>query len=143
MIRLGRRSRQRPGSRLKVRLALQISYGVPKFHYQDLEQYHLGNPALSESEKEGVEISIKYSGYIARQAKQIEHAARQEQRRIPDQLDYTAIQTLSMEAREKLSKVQPLTIGQASRIGGVNPADINALLFHLEVMHRKATAPVP
>ncbi|MEM9135728.1 MAG: tRNA uridine-5-carboxymethylaminomethyl(34) synthesis enzyme MnmG [Cyanobacteria bacterium P01_F01_bin.42] len=128
------------GQSIKGAISLANLLRRPKFHYQDLEQYDLGRSDLSASEKEGVEIAIKYSGYIERQAKQIEHAARQEQRRIPERLDYASIQTLSMEAREKLAKVQPLTIGQASRIGGVNPADINALLFHLEVMHRKSAA---
>ena len=130
------------GQSIKGAISLANLLRRPKFHYQDLEHYGLGQEHLAASEKEGVEIAIKYSGYIERQAKQIEHAARQEKRRIPEKIDYTSIQTLSMEAREKLSKVQPLTIGQASRIGGVNPADINALLFHLEVMKRQAAPTV-
>lgn len=108
----------------------------PQFHYVDLEQYGLGNPDLSQAEKAGAEIDIKYSGYIQRQQHQIDLVSRQEHRKLPASLDYAKIQTLSMEAREKLAKVQPLTIGQASRIGGVNPADINALLVHLETTAR-------
>lgn len=130
------------GQSIKGAISLANLLRRPQFHYQNLEHYGLGNASLTKSEKEGVEIEIKYAGYIQRQAKQIEQVTRQEKRRLPEQLDYAAIQTLSMEAREKLAKVQPLTIGQASRIGGVNPADINALLVHLEVMNRKAIANV-
>jgi tRNA uridine 5-carboxymethylaminomethyl modification enzyme len=111
----------------------------PSLHYGTLVQHGLGNPDLAADEREGVEIEIKYSGYIKRQEKQIEYAIRQEHRKLPPDLNYIAIQTLSMEAREKLTQVKPLTIGQATRIGGVNPADINALLFYLETQSRLAT----
>ncbi len=110
----------------------------PSIHYVDLERYGLGIPSLENCEKEGVEIEIKYAGYIKRQEKQIEYTSRQEHRKLPFNLDYGSIQTLSMEAREKLNKVKPLTIGQATRIGGVNPADINALLFYIETSARLA-----
>lgn len=83
-----------------------------------------------------MEIEIKYAGYIQRQQRQIEQVSRQEQRKLPENIDYASIETLSMEAREKLAKVRPLTVGQASRIGGVNPSDINALLFYLETLAR-------
>ena len=105
----------------------------PGFHYADLERYGLDNSHLNQGEKEGAEIDIKYSGYIQRQQKQIDQIARQSNRQLPSDIDYMKIDTLSMEAREKLTKVRPLTIGQASRIGGVNPADINALLVYLEL----------
>jgi tRNA uridine 5-carboxymethylaminomethyl modification enzyme len=111
----------------------------PSIHYIDLDRYGLGTPSLESFEKEGVEIEIKYSGYIKRQEKQIEYTSRQETRKLSPDLDYASIQTLSMEAREKLAKVKPLTIGQATRIGGVNPADINALLFYLENASRLAS----
>ncbi len=110
----------------------------PSIRYADLERHGLGISALEDCEKEGVEIEIKYSGYIKRQEKQIEYTSRQEHRKLPINLDYGSIQTLSMEAREKLNKVKPLTIGQATRIGGVNPADISALLFYLETSSRLA-----
>jgi tRNA uridine 5-carboxymethylaminomethyl modification enzyme len=110
----------------------------PSIHYVDLERYGLGISSLKDCEKEGVEIEIKYAGYIKRQEKQIEYTSRQEHRKLPSNLDYGSIQTLSMEAREKLNKVKPLTIGQATRIGGVNPADINALLFYIETASRLA-----
>ena len=105
----------------------------PGFHYQNLDRYGLGNPNLKLAEKEGAEIDIKYSGYLARQQNQIDQTAKQAHRQLPVDLDYTTIDTLSKEAREKLNKVKPLTIGQAARIGGVNPADINALLIFLEL----------
>lgn len=114
----------------------------PGFHYVDLERFGLGNEGCDRAEKEGAEIDIKYSGYIQRQQHQIDQIARQEHRKLPADLDYHAISTLSKEAREKLAKVQPLTVGQASRIGGVNPADVNALLIYLEVQSRQATQPV-
>ncbi|MBW4444306.1 MAG: tRNA uridine-5-carboxymethylaminomethyl(34) synthesis enzyme MnmG [Plectolyngbya sp. WJT66-NPBG17] len=109
------------------------------FHYGDLERYGLGNTKLNRFEKEGAEIDIKYSGYIQRQQHQIEQISRQENRKLPETLNYNAIETLSKEAREKLSKVRPLTLGQATRIGGVNPADVNALLVYLEIQARRST----
>jgi tRNA uridine 5-carboxymethylaminomethyl modification enzyme len=111
----------------------------PKFHYVDLERHGLGNPDLTQEEMEGVEIDTKYSGYIQRQQQQIDQVSRQSQRPLPADVNYFEIQTLSMEAREKLAKVKPLTIGQAARIGGVNPADINALLVYLELRSRPST----
>jgi tRNA uridine 5-carboxymethylaminomethyl modification enzyme len=109
----------------------------PGFHYVDLERYGLGNPTLNQAEKEGAEIDIKYSGYLARQQNQIEQIARQANRPLPADLDYNKIDTLSKEAREKLTQVKPLTIGQAARTGGVNPADVNALLLYLELRKTK------
>ena len=93
---------------------------------------------LAQEVKEGAEIEIKYAGYLQRQQQQIEKVARQASRPLPADLDYMKIDTLSMEAREKLTKLRPLTIGQASRLGGVNPADINALLIFLECRTRSA-----
>jgi tRNA uridine 5-carboxymethylaminomethyl modification enzyme len=108
----------------------------PGIHYLDLNRYGLGNPELNIAEREGVEIDLKYSGYLQRQQHQIDQIAKQEHRPLPPDLDYAAIATLSKESREKLAKVKPLTIGQAARIGGVNPADVNALLVYLEIRNR-------
>ncbi|MEH2199863.1 tRNA uridine-5-carboxymethylaminomethyl(34) synthesis enzyme MnmG [Nostoc sp.] len=110
----------------------------PGFHYVDLDRFGLGNPNLNRAEKEGAEIDIKYSGYLARQQNQIDQIARQAHRQLPADLDYTTIDTLSKEAREKLTHVKPLTLGQAARIGGVNPADVNALLLYLELRKTKS-----
>ncbi|MBF2084443.1 tRNA uridine-5-carboxymethylaminomethyl(34) synthesis enzyme MnmG [Thermoleptolyngbya sp. C42_A2020_037] len=112
----------------------------PGFHYGNLERYGLGNPDLSRAEREGAEIDIKYSGYLQRQQNQIDQIARQANRPLPPDLDYHSIDTLSKESREKLSQVRPLTIGQAARIGGVNPADVNALLLYLELRSRRVEA---
>ncbi len=112
----------------------------PGFHYTDLEQFELGDVNLDRAEREGAEIDIKYAGYIQRQTHQIAQTAKQEHRKLPADLNYHSIETLSKEAREKLAKVQPLTIGQAMRIGGVNPADVNALLVYLEVRSRLVAA---
>jgi tRNA uridine 5-carboxymethylaminomethyl modification enzyme len=115
----------------------------PGLHYVDLDRYGLGNPNLNRGEKEGAEIDIKYSGYLARQQQQIEQITRQAHRHLSTDLDYTKIDTLSKEAREKLTQVKPLTIGQAARIGGVNPADINALLLYLELRKTKNQSEFP
>ncbi|MBD2183275.1 tRNA uridine-5-carboxymethylaminomethyl(34) synthesis enzyme MnmG [Aerosakkonema funiforme] len=109
----------------------------PGLHYIDLDRYGLGNPDINATEKEGAEIDIKYSGYLQRQQHQIDQIARHEHRKLPPDLDYASIETLSKESREKLTKVKPLTIGQAARIGGVNPADVNALLIYLEMRSRQ------
>jgi tRNA uridine 5-carboxymethylaminomethyl modification enzyme len=123
--------------KIKGAIALADLLRRPGIHYADLERYGLGNGELNKAEKEGTEIEIKYAGYIQRQQTQIDQVARSANRKLPENLDYFAISTLSMESREKLAKVRPLTVGQASRIGGVNPADINALLVHLEVRSRQ------
>ncbi len=125
------------GQKIKGSATLAELLRRPGFHYLDLERYGLGNSSLNQAEKEGAEIEIKYSGYIKRQQSQIEQIARYSHKKLPIGLDYMEIETLSMEAREKLTKVKPLTLGQAARIGGVNPADINALLIYLEVGDRQ------
>ncbi|MBS0016998.1 MAG: tRNA uridine-5-carboxymethylaminomethyl(34) synthesis enzyme MnmG [Arthrospira sp. SH-MAG29] len=123
--------------KIKGSISLAELLRRPGFHYGNLEHYNLGNSQLSLEEKEGAEIEIKYSGYMERQQNQIDQINRHANRQLPQDLDYLTIETLSMESREKLNRIKPLTIGQASRIGGVNPADINALLIYLEVRHRQ------
>jgi tRNA uridine 5-carboxymethylaminomethyl modification enzyme len=134
---VGRAIAQNSQQAIKGSITLADLLRRPGIHYIDLERYALGNTSLNQAEKEGAEIDIKYSGYLARQQNQIEQIARQANRSLPVDLDYAAIDTLSKEAREKLNKVKPLTIGQAARIGGVNPADINALLIYLEIRKTK------
>ena len=123
--------------RIKSSVTLADLIRRPKFHYENLENYGLGNSELTRAEKEGAEIDIKYSGYIQRQQNQIDMVSRQANRSLPQDLDYMTVETLSMESREKLNKVKPMTVGQATRIGGVNPSDVNALLVYLEVRDRR------
>jgi tRNA uridine 5-carboxymethylaminomethyl modification enzyme len=117
----------------------------PHVHYALLEKHEHGSNdtddlLLTGAEKEAVEIEIKYSGFIRRQEKQLASVAAKHSKRLPDDLDYHSIITLSKEAREKLSKVRPRDIGQATRIGGVNPSDISNLLVHLETRRRGVAA---
>ena len=135
---VGRAITQNTQQAIKGSITLAELLRRPGLHYIDLERYNLGNPDLDRVEKEAAEIDIKYSGYIHRQQHQIDLIARQEHRKLPPDLDYASISTLSKESREKLAKVRPLTIGQAARIGGVNPADVNALIVYLEVRFREA-----
>ncbi|MEB3177818.1 MAG: tRNA uridine-5-carboxymethylaminomethyl(34) synthesis enzyme MnmG [Nostocaceae cyanobacterium] len=127
------------GQAIKGSITLADLLRRPGFHYVDLERFGLGNPELEREQKDGAEIDIKYSGYLQRQQSQIEQIAKQANRPLPEDLDYNTIETLSKEAREKLSKVRPLTVGQAARIGGVNPPDVNALLVYLEVRSRSVS----
>ncbi len=109
----------------------------PGFHYADLAKYGLtGDVQLSPAEREAVEIDLKYAGYLQRQQNQIDQVSKHTNRALAIDIDYSSIETLSKEAREKLDRVKPLTIGQASRLGGVNPADVNALLVWLELQQR-------
>ncbi len=112
------------------------------FHSADLVAHGLADPALPLEVREGAEIDIKYSGYLARQQQQIDQAKKQTHRPLPPDLDYSAIGTLSHEAREKLSAVQPLTLGQAARVPGVSPADITALMLWLELQKRRLATPL-
>jgi tRNA uridine 5-carboxymethylaminomethyl modification enzyme len=112
----------------------------PGFHYPDLIKFGLATPEMTKGEQEAVEIELKYAGYLQRQQNQIDQLSKQTNRPLDSEIDYSTILTLSKEAREKLNQFKPLTIGQASRLGGVNPADMNALLVWLEVQQRLATA---
>ncbi len=103
----------------------------PQIAYNDLAPFDPERPALPKAVREAVEIQMKYAGYIARQQKQVEDFQREENRLLPPDADYAAIGGLRVEARQKLNEIRPLSIGQASRISGVSPADIAVLLIWL------------
>ncbi|MGF9911614.1 tRNA uridine-5-carboxymethylaminomethyl(34) synthesis enzyme MnmG [Paenibacillus ehimensis] len=107
------------------------------------EHIHGISPApyeLTEDMKEQVEIQVKYSGYIEKQLAQVERLRKMEKKRIPDDIIYDEIHGIATEAKQKLAKIRPISIGQASRIGGVTPADISILLVHLEHYNKVVAA---
>ena len=104
----------------------------PGMGYGDLAPFDPSRPALSREVTEQVEITVKYQGYIDRQNRQVAEMKKLEERPIPPDVDYLSIQGLRLEARQKLDQIRPLNLGQASRISGVSPADITALMIYLE-----------
>ena len=106
----------------------------PALDYDSLAEIDANRPTLSRGAKMTAEISIKYEGYIKRQIAEVNRKARLEEKKIPEDLDYQAVKGLRIEAVQKLSKVRPLTIGQASRISGVSPADISVLMIYLGIV---------
>ena len=134
---LGQRITAETGEAIRGAITLSDLLRRPKFNYAELIHYGLADPNLNRFERLAAEIEVKYVGYIQRQEHQIEEVAKHSDRKLPTDIDYNAIETLSKESREKLSKIRPMTIGQASRIGGVNPADVNALLVYLEIQQRR------
>ena len=111
----------------------------PQLTYDDLAAFDPGRPALPPAVREQVEISVKYEGYIQRQLRQAAEFEKLERRALPEDMDYSAIQGLRLEAREKLSNVRPLNLGQAGRISGVSPADVAALMIWLQTHTKEET----
>ena len=130
---------------LEIRGTVPMKTGVrmsdlirrPQLSYSDLAEFDKERPELPAEVAEKVEIEIKYSGYIERQAAQVKELVRLENRMLPDGINYDDIRGLRLEAVEKLKKVMPSSIGQASRISGVSPADITVLLIFLDKQDRK------
>ena len=108
----------------------------PEVTYENLSEVDPERPVLSYHTVSQLEVTIKYSGYIDKQMKQIEKFRKLEEKRLPENLDYLNLEGLRIEARQKLDAIRPVSVGQASRISGVSPADINVLLIHLEKMRR-------
>ena len=104
----------------------------PQLTYADLTEFDTNRPDLPAEVREQVEITVKYEGYIQRQQRQVAEFEKLERRKLPPDMDYDHIQGLRLEAREKLSAVRPMDLGQASRISGVSPADLTALMIWLE-----------
>ena len=101
----------------------------PQIGYDVIKQIDPGCPDLDANIIEQIEIEIKYEGYIQKQLKQVEQVKKLEKKQLPSDFDYTTLAGLRLEAQEKLNKIKPLNIGQASRISGVSPADISVLLI--------------
>ena len=104
----------------------------PQLNYNDIAPYDKGRPDLPVDVCEQVELQIKYKGYIEKQLAQIEQMQKLEEKKLPQNTDYSQVYGLRLEAAEKLNKIQPLSIGQASRISGVSPADISMLAVWLQ-----------
>ena len=104
----------------------------PQVTYADIAPFDSNRPELPAAVTDEVEIQIKYAGYLARQEKQVQEFKKEESRRLPENIDYNGITGLRLEARQKLSEIRPLSIGQAGRISGVSPSDIAVLLIWLE-----------
>ena len=117
---------------LKTAVSMADLLMRPELNYQILEEIDNDRELLPEEVTEQVEIELKYSGYIERQQRQVEQFKKTEGRKIPKDLDYDAVPSLRIEARQKLKKIRPENIGQASRISGVSPADISVLLVYLK-----------
>lgn len=105
----------------------------PQVQYDALKAFDTGRPELPADIREEVEIQVKYAGYIQRQLRQVEQFQREESRLLPPDIDYEAITGLRLEARQKLSAIRPLNLGQASRVSGVSPADMAVLMVYLEL----------
>ncbi|MEH7074466.1 tRNA uridine-5-carboxymethylaminomethyl(34) synthesis enzyme MnmG [Neobacillus drentensis] len=120
------------GSELKDGIRAADLLKRPEMSYQQLEAIFPSEAPLDEDVKEQVEIQLKYEGYIIKSLQQVERLKKMEDKKIPENIDYDAVSGLATEARQKLKLVKPLSIAQASRIAGVNPADISILLVYLE-----------
>ena len=104
----------------------------PQITYADLTPFDSARPELPRVVTEQAEIRLKYAGYIQRQLRQVAEFTRLEERLLPPDLDYRQVSCLRLEARQKLSDIRPASLGQASRISGVSPADIATLMVYLE-----------
>ena len=120
------------GSELKDGIFAADLLKRPEMSYEDIQQVAPSDNELSDEIKEQVEIQIKYEGYIEKSLQQVDRLKKMENKKIPDNIDYDSISSLATEARQKLKQVRPLSVAQASRISGVNPADVSILLVYLE-----------
>ena len=127
---------------LKARELTTVATGIslaellrrPALDYDSLAEIDENRPTLPRGVRMTAEISIKYEGYIKRQIAEVNRKARLEEKKIPEDIDYNMVKGLRIEAVQKLSKVRPLTIGQASRISGVSPADISVLMIYIGIV---------
>lgn len=122
---------------LQNRVTLAELIKRPELSYRALAEIDSDRPVLSEHEANQLEVLIKYAGYISKQLLQVEKFKKLENRKLNPEFDYNQVNGLRIEAYQKLNQFKPLSLGQASRISGVSPADINVLLIHLEKERRK------
>ena len=127
--------RSRGSTELTTGISLIELIRRPELSYDELAAADPGRPDYPEDVREQVNIEIKYEGYITRQKRQVDQFAKRETKRIPETIDYDDVKSLRIEARQKLKEFRPESIGQASRIGGVSPADVNVLLVYLKQNH--------
>ncbi|MBN9654350.1 tRNA uridine-5-carboxymethylaminomethyl(34) synthesis enzyme MnmG [Halobacillus sp. GSS1] len=120
------------GSKLKDAIRATDLLKRPEMNYSHLERLTPSDASLPDDVKEQVEIQVKYSGYIKKALEQIDRMKKMETKKIPEDIDYDAIHGLATEARDRLKSVRPLSVGQASRVSGVNPADVSILLVYIE-----------
>lgn len=125
---------EKGSTRLKEGVTARAILQRPELVYEDLLPY-IEHVDLTEEEMRRVTILIKYKGYTEKTLRQVEKVKNMEEKQIPADLDYDDVLNLSLEARQKLKKVRPVTIGQATRISGINPADISVLLIHLKTQY--------
>lgn len=121
---------------LKTAASLAELIRRPELSYEAIEAIDEGREKFSDDVIEQINITIKYKGYIDRQNQQVHQFKKLEGKRLPEDIDYGQIDNLRLEARQKLSKIRPENIGQASRISGVSPADISVLLVYLKMKDR-------
>jgi tRNA uridine 5-carboxymethylaminomethyl modification enzyme len=124
---------------IKTGVSLYDLLKRPELNYDAIKELDPDRPDLPKEIRIQVETEIKYEGYIKKQMSQIEQFKRMENKAIPKDIDYKQVKSLSTEALQKLEKIRPESIGQASRISGVSPSDINVLLIHLEQLKRRET----
>ncbi len=122
---------------LKMPISLYELLRRTELNYDNTEQLDKDRPHLNKEIKDYVETVIKYEGYISKQIQQVEQFKKLENKKIPDEIDYDQVGSLRLEARQKLKKIRPDSIGQASRISGVSPSDINVLLIYLMTYNSK------
>lgn len=122
---------------VKTKISVLDIMKRPQIFYDDLKPFDPERPNLSDHAKAQLEVQIKYEGYIGKQEQQIQRFKKLEDKKLDSNFDYDQVDGLRIEARQKLNQFKPVSLGQASRISGVSPADINVLLIHLEKMRRK------
>ena len=124
-------------SKLKSGIKLADLLKRPELDYMKLQDIDPNRPKLTKQEAEEVGIQVKYAGYINLEKEQVEKFKKLEDKKLPENIDYQEIKGLRLEARQKLNKIKPTSVGQASRISGVSPADISVLLIYIETMNRR------